>query len=492
MSHELLRLWDGWRGSLLCEQTARRWPADDLRRQTSLVTNALAAAGVRERDVVVLVAANTVGFPVALLACLQQGACPLLLHAATPAPELDAVVAAVGARFVVHDFIAGVSRIDATRGNRRWQSLSGPGSLALARCVTDAGLPPPALSEPATLLHATSGTYGRPQLCDRPQRAAVAEARNYVETLGLFARAHVVVTTPLHHAFAFGFGLIAALLADASLELRPQFHPARTLDPALPDVDLLAVVPPMLPLLARVRGRGATRTIRHCFFAGAPCPEEVASAFSRAFGQPLFQIYGTTETGGIASTFAPGAARAGAGLPLRGVAVTIDGGGRFPELGCDAGEICVRSTSMMAGYLGTARAAEPWHTGDLGRVLASGEVELRGRLRDIINVGGSKVDPREVEEILHRHPAIKDVAVYAGQSGGEELVQAAVCPRDAATAGELRRFCEQYLASHKVPQVIHFLDAIPRTPSGKCQRNQLPDAMPERPPGSLGEPARPS
>jgi fatty-acyl-CoA synthase len=169
------------------------------------------------------------------------------------------------------------------------------------------------------------------------------------------------------------------------------------------------------------------------------------------------------------------------------VTVSIANSGRYPELGPDVGEVCVRSTSMMAGYLGTATTGEPWHTGDLGRVLPDGDVELLGRLRDIINVGGSKVDPREVEEILHRHPAVRDAAVYAGRrADGSELVQAAICPRDAASAGELRRFCEQHLASHKVPQIIQFLDVIPRTPSGKCRRNELPDAAPGLQPDDRG------
>jgi acyl-CoA synthetase (AMP-forming)/AMP-acid ligase II len=484
MSGELLRAWQEWRGSILCDHTGRRWPADELRRHADDLATALHAAGLREPDVVVLMAANTVGFPVALLACLQRGCCPLLLHAATPQPELDALLTSVGARWMLHDFVAGQSRIAASGA---WRNVCQLGRLALGLRQTGSVAPPPALSEPATLLHATSGTYGRPQLCDRPQRTAVAEAKNYVETLALFAGAHVVATTPLHHAFAFGFGLVSSLLASSCLELRPGFHPVRTLRSELPDADILAVVPPMLPLLTRLRAGQAMRKVRHTFFAGAPCHETIAAAFAKVFAQPVYQIYGTTETGGIASSYGAGGPRPGAGQPLRGVTVSIADAGGFPELGPDVGEICVRSPSMMAGYLGAAMAGPTWHTGDLGRVLAAGDVELLGRLRDIINVGGSKVDPREVEEILHRHRAVADAAVYAGQrADGSELVQAAITPRDAAPAGELRRFCEQHLASHKVPQVIHFVDVIPRTPSGKCRRNELPEAAPGRRPDGRG------
>jgi fatty-acyl-CoA synthase len=480
MSGELLSLWQRWRGSILCEHTGRSWQADELRGHVSALASTLQAAGLREGDGVVLMATNTVAFPVALLACLQRGGCPLLLHAGTPEPELDALLASVGARWVLHDFVASASRLDRGQGNRTWRSVHQMDQLALALHETNAVGSLPPLSEPGTVLHATSGTYGRPQLCDRPQRAAVAEAANYVSTLGLFAGARLVVTTPLHHAFAFGFGLVSALLADASLELQPVFQPARLLRPELPAADILTVVPPMLPLLSRLHAGRGVRRVRHTFFAGAPCAHELALSFTQAFGQPLYQIYGTTETGGIASSYAADGVRAGAGRVLHGVTLSIAAPGRFPELGPDVGEICVGSTSMMAGYLGQGMAGDTWRTGDLGRVLPAGDVELLGRLRDVINVGGSKVDPREVEEILRRHPSVADAAVYAGRRpDGSELVQAAVSPRDTATAGELRRLCEAHLASHKVPQVLHFLDVIPRTPSGKCRRDQLPDALPE-------------
>jgi acyl-CoA synthetase (AMP-forming)/AMP-acid ligase II len=305
-----------------------------------------------------------------------------------------------------------------------------------------------------------------------------------VETIGLFAGARVVATTPLHHAFGFGFGLVASLLADSILELRPLFHPWSLMRPERPVADVLGLVPPMVPLLTRLKTSRPVRAVRHAFFAGAPCSDAAASDYERAFDQPLYQIYGTTETGGITTTYAPGKARPGAGGPLHGVSVLVARSGRFPELDADTGEVCVRSTSMMAGYLGQRLASDTWRTGDLGRWRASGELTLVGRLRDIINVAGYNVDPREVEEVLRTHPEVLDAVAYAGRNNdGSEFVQAAVCLRLPLASGQLRDFCSDRLAAHKVPQVVHPIDSIPRTPSGKCRKNELPQTAVPAPPG---------
>ncbi len=480
MSGELLTAWEAWQGSVACHHTNETWTADSLRHAAASVAHELHRSGVRPREIVGLVLANTVAFPVALVGCLQAGCTPLLLYGGIPRPELDATLAAVGGRWVMHDFVEGVSRLDGPDDRRAFQLVRHLGALPLSmrRWHAEGGRSaPPCGSEPATILHVTSGTHGRARLCDRPQRSAVAEAEDYVSTLGVFANARIVVTTPLHHAFAFGFCLVSALIAHGTLELRPVFHPWSLLRNDRPPADVLAVVPPMVPLLTRLRASSSTRAVRHAFFAGAPCDPGVVERFETAFQQPLYQIYGTTETGGISTSYSSRGRLPGTGRPLHGVRVHVRNTGHWPAIGGDVGEICVASRSLMAGYTDDAPAGEIWPTGDIGRIDETGNVFLVGRVREIINVGGSKVDPCEVERVLCEHPDVCDAAVYAGRrDDGGEFVQAAVCLERPLPLGPLRAFCGERLASYKVPQTLHVVRAIPRTPSGKCLKCHLPQA----------------
>jgi len=479
MTNELLQAWEEWNGSVDCEHTKRTWSASELRESVCCFAQTLQAAGLRENDIVALVLGNTVGFPVALMACLRLRCDPLLLHAAIPEPELDAILTTVGARWALHDFIADVSRIELSLGTSPWKVVRKMAGMQLylrhlSRSLTTIR---PKTSESGTILHATSGTYGNPNLCDRPQRAAIAEANNYTNTIGILSHAHIVATTPLHHAFAFGFCLISAIISDSTLELRPILHPRKLLRADRPPIDVLALVPPMIPLLAQLRSKCITRELRHTFFAGAPCHEQSATAFESAFERPLHQIYGSTETGGIATSYGASRGHDGVGQALDGVSIRIEDTGQHPELGADVGIVSVRSASMMAGYLDAPMAIEFWRTGDLGRQSATGELTLLGRERDIINVGGSKVDPREVEEVLRRHPEVLDVVVYAGtREDNSQFVQAALRLHSAVDYSKLREFCESQLTSYKVPQVLHWVSSIPRTPSGKCRINELPGA----------------
>lgn len=478
MTGELLVAWDRWAGSLDCEQTKHTWTACELRESACCFAQTLQAAGLGENDIVAIVLGNTAGFPVALMACLLLRCNPLLLHAATPEPELDAILRTVSARWALHDFIADVSRIGTSLGTSRWKVVHESARMQLyLRRLSHSTTIQPKTSEPGTILHATSGTYGNPNLCDRPQRTAIAEASNYANTLGIFERARIVATTPLHHAFAFGFCLIAAIISNSTLELAPKLHPRKLLRVDRPPIDVLALVPPMIPLLVQLRSRYPSRELRHTFFAGAPCHQQSATAFESAFEQPLHQIYGSTETGGIATSYGAPRGHGGIGHALDGVSIRIEDAGQYLELGADVGIISVRSASMMAGYLDAPTTIEFWRTGDLGRKSPSGELALLGRERDIINVGGSKVDPREVEEVLRQYPEVSDVAVYAGtKDDNSQFVQAALCSRSAVDFATLREFCEARLTSYKVPQVFHRVNSIPRTPSGKCRKNVLPGA----------------
>ena len=152
-----------------------------------------------------------------------------------------------------------------------------------------------------------------------------------------------------------------------------------------------------------------------------------------------------------------------------------------PELGADVGKFLVRSSSMMAGYLDDhGRVSTPmpdgwFETGDLARLASDGMIHLRGRNSEVVNVSGLKVVPCEVEEAITRLPGVREVKVYAGEHrSGTQVVKAAVAVEDGVSEADIRAHCEQHLVYYKRPQIVTLVGTLPRTPTGKINRDELP------------------
>jgi long-chain acyl-CoA synthetase len=471
----LLDIWDGFRGAVDCAASGRTWPADDLRGAADRTARRFSQAGVRPGDPVLLMVANTAAFPVALVALLSLGANPFLTFAGAAEATVRRLVQEFGVRNVVHDFAAGVSRLPATAFAVAAETPVG--TLRLALLATGAAAPASRPKGRGAILHPTSGTYGAAKYCVRDQEVAVAEARNYVGAIGAYDRCRVTVTTPLTHAFAYGFGLVSALVTDSTLALDTAFNPKRVLREDAVRSAIIALVPPMVRRLADLaRGSERPPMAPHVFYAGAPVDPGVAGSFETVFGRDLHAILGTTETGAIATSYHPGGRLPGVGRPLPGVSVEIADREALSGLGSGLGELCVRSSSLMQNYLGApplARSAA-FATGDIARLDAGGCLHLVGRVRDVINLGGMKVDPAEVEAALLAYPGITDAAVYPGLRVEGEFVQAAVVGEEVDVA-DLRRHCLAELDAYKVPSIVHVLSELPRTPSGKCLKVRCPD-----------------
>jgi long-chain acyl-CoA synthetase len=478
----VLAHWRRWKGAIECAGTGRTWAARELREHGGRIVGELERAGLKECDRVAIVLANTVAFPVVLMSLLELGCNPLLVYAGAQEAELNHLVKEFGVPWVVHDFTEGVSLLS-QKCYRKVASLSvGDLSVSLLAPSTHKGDSSFHLSATGVVLHPTSGTYGRAEYCIRNQDAAIAEGQNYVDTIGLYDKCRVVFTTPLSHAYAYGFGLISSILTDSTLVLDTAFNPKRILrrEKEAPS-DILAIVPPMAKALVRVGSLDPSRGIpKAVFYAGAPCADGLAREFEAAFDTTLFSIYGTTETGAITSSYRAGGERLpGTGTPLKTVAVEMRNCDGYADLGGGVGEIWVKSTSMMQGYVREVPGAEVggyWSTGDIGFMDGCGNVTIVGRTKDVINLGGMKVDPSEVEKVLLDHPSVEDAAVYAGlRRDGDEFVQAAVQVRGRGIdAAELKSYCARMLTAYKVPAVFHFVEGVPRSPSGKCLKVRCP------------------
>jgi acyl-CoA synthetase (AMP-forming)/AMP-acid ligase II len=230
------------------------------------------------------------------------------------------------------------------------------------------------------------------------------------------------------------------------------------------------------PGSARPAGAAKLRFIRSCSASLAP---QVMHDLESAFGAPVLEAYGMTEAAHqMASNPLPPGARL-PGSVGRGTDVRIgimDAQGRHLPAG-ERGEVVIRGPNVVAGYESNPEAnatsfVDGWfRTGDQGFLDADGYLTLTGRLKEMINRGGEKISPREIDEVLLGHPAVAEAVCFGAPhpTWGEE-VAAAVVLREAATESELLAYCKERLSDFKRPKRIHITDAIPRTATGKIQR----------------------
>jgi long-chain acyl-CoA synthetase len=291
------------------------------------------------------------------------------------------------------------------------------------------------------------------------------------------------MTVPLTHSYGLEHGLLAPVWAGSCVHLCRGLNLA-VIEPELSrgGITLFPGVPSTFEMLGGAADPGLTMpSLRTAYSAGGALPRPVFDAFARRFGIRVAQLYGATEIGSV--TFNPpgdGFDPASVGLPFGGVSIRIlhpDTNAPVP-IGIE-GQVAVRADSMFSGYLtGPADLIDGYFaTGDLGRLDATGRLFLTGRIKLLIDVGGLKVNPLEVEAVLGEHPSVGACAVVpVEQSQTVCRLKAIVTPRDPAAppaAGELRRFAQSRLAAYKVPRLFEVRDSLPRSASGKVLRHLL-------------------
>lgn len=342
--------WRAWEGAVDCSYSGRLWPAAELRDLADDAAETFASLGMQPGEPIVLMLTNTAAFPVCLTGLLKAGCNPFLTFAGTPKPVLDRLLGEFGIRHILHDFIPDITHL-ATDAYPEIGGL-GVGSIMVSVLENSAAtVPADPIPGQGVILLQTSGTYGAPRYCLRDQEAVIAEGRNYVDSIDLYDRARVTVTTPLTHSFAYGSGLIASILTHSTLAIDTAFNPKRVLrlEKQTPS-DILAVVPPMAKALLQLGRSDPNRKMaRAVFYARSPIDSAVAYEFQTAFGTPLFTILGTTETGGICTSYPPVGPLNGVGRPMRHVGISLRNQDSYSDLGDGIGELHVRSPSIMQG-----------------------------------------------------------------------------------------------------------------------------------------------
>ncbi len=346
----------------------------------------------------------------------------------------------------------------------------------------------PGMAQPddiALVLH-TSGTTARPKIVPLSQRNITASAAHIGAALALAPDDVCLNIMPLFHIHGLIAAVLSSLSAGATVVCSPGFNAFRFfswLGAVRPS--WYTAVPTMhqaiLPLAARNREVIAGGRLRLIRSSSASLPPPVMEELERTFGVPVIEAYGMTEAAHqMASNPLPPAARhAGSVGRAAGPEIGImdDEGNLLPP--GELGEVVIRGPNVTSGYDNNpdanARAfTNGWfRTGDQGTLDAQGYLRLTGRLKEIINRGGEKVSPLEVDAVLLDHPAVAQVVTFAMPHDklGEE-VAAAVVLREGAALEEaaLRDFAAQRLAAFKVPRRILFMPDIPKGATGKLQR----------------------
>lgn len=336
----------------------------------------------------------------------------------------------------------------------------------------------------ALVLH-TSGTTARPKIIPRTHRNVVVSAVNLAAGLDLTAADRCLDAMPLFHNVGL-MAVLAPLAAGGSVVCPPALDPESFfdwLDETAPTW-YTAVPTAHMAILESAEGyadviaRCRLRFIRSTSSALAP---QTKLEIGRVLGAPVVETYGHSETG-FATATSPAFRKPGSvGVAVGCEVAIVDESGRAVATGT-LGEVCVRGPSVSTRYEGTpelnARTfRDGWfRTGDHGHLDRDGDLFLAGRLTEVINRGGEKISPREIDEVLLDHPSVAEVVAFGlpHPTLGEVVAAAVVvrpdCPEDAES---LRRFASARLAAFKVPARFVFLEALPKTPMGKPVRIDL-------------------
>jgi fatty-acyl-CoA synthase len=337
----------------------------------------------------------------------------------------------------------------------------------------------------------TSGTMGKPKGVELTHENLMANAALSADALGLRADDVVFGVNTLFNAFGIGTGVLGTMVAGASLVLHEGYDAPTALDIVERErVTVFHGVPTNFILALNALRDGASAnlgSLRTGVVAGAPVPEDLVQRIQRELVPGVRVGYGMTETGNLVSVNTPddpqGKQINTVGRPLSEVEVrVIDVDGSVLPVE-SVGEVAVRGPGVMRGYYRQPGETSQvftsdgfFLTGDLGMVDEEGYVHLLGRRKEMIIRGGFNVYPREVEDRLHAHPAVLDVAVVGlpDEILGE-VACACIVPVEGAivTGEEIRDFCREVLADYKVPDLVRFLDGFPLTGSGKVRRVEL-------------------
>jgi long-chain acyl-CoA synthetase len=462
----------------------------------SRVASLLASAGVEPGDRVALMLPNVPAFPVAFYGALGAGAVVVPMNPLLKSREVAYYLGDSGAKviFAWHTAAGEAAKGAADAGAQliavEEPDLSGPlaAQAPLSSWADAVG------DDDAVILY-TSGTTGTPKGAQLTHAGLTRNAELTARTLlGNGPDDVMMGCLPLFHVFGLTCGLNATVSSGGTLTLLPRFDPGKALEIIHRDrVTIFEGVPTMYAAMLHHPDADPSRaaSLRVCVSGGAAMPVEILRGFEEKFGCIILEGYGLSETSPVASFNHPDKVRkpGSVGTPVEGVEMRLvaDSGATAPS--GEVGEIAIRGHNVMKGYWGRPEATaeaipDGWfRTGDLARCDEDGYYFIVDRKKELIIRGGYNVYPREIEEVLHEHPAVAEAAVIGiphAELGEEVGAAVALKPGAAATPEELRAFTKERVAAYKYPRHVWLVAELPKGATGKILRREV------RPPEGVG------
>lgn len=448
---------------------------DELLRLIDLDMKSLREEGVTSLDRVAIIMNSSVSFIINFFALVEMGAVPVLLSKYTTAYELKKFDDEYGINWVVSDTLKEEECIKEFPNLKERRLYIGNYSFSVKRINKNAQI---FTSLKGMILQPTSGSTGDVKLCVRDEYGCLAEPLNHIET-SFANKGNIFCPLPLNHAYGFGTAFLLSIISSSDLTLLNELNPRKVLR-AFNEykISIFTGTVAVLDLFTKMKISTDVNIPEKMISAGAPLTEEVARNFYNRFNRFIHPSYGSTETGEICLERENIISNTGStGTPLKKTIVKIE------SCGDGLGQIVVSNPSMMVGYLrrdGTIdnsliREDNCFPTGDVGILDGTGRLILNGRLKNMINVFGIKVNPVEVEKVIKDIEGVQDVYVYAGKHrSSSDLVFAVVeCSKD-LDESIIINICRERLTIQKVPSKVFIVDKVPRNQSGKIVLSQLP------------------
>jgi acyl-CoA synthetase (AMP-forming)/AMP-acid ligase II len=463
----------------------------DMHRRSNALADSLAREGIREGDGVAIMCRNHRGFIDATLAVSKLGANGLYMNTAFSGPQLVGVVEREEPRALIYDGEFADLLTDAAEDMTRFVAWPEDGETigddATLDELIDAGgdSDRSAPSESSRFIILTSGTTGTPKGAQRTQPDTLSPLAAMFSKIPLHAEERTMIAAPLFHSWGFAHFMLGLAL-NSTYVLRRRFDPEETLRAtAESEATALVVVPVMMQRILHLPRETLDEyelpNLRVTAASGSALPGALATKWMDAFGDNLYNLYGSTEVAWatIATPEDLREAPGTAGRPPRGTRLMIvDQDGDEVPLG-ETGRIFVGNEMAFEGYTGGGGKDVIdglLSSGDVGHLDEAGRLFIDGRDDEMIVSGGENVFPREVEDLLAGHDAVREVAVIGvdDEEFGQRL-KAFIVLHDEGELDEdeTRAYVKSNLARYKVPRDIEFLDSLPRNATGKVLKREL-------------------
>lgn len=412
--------------------------------------------GYSNKEVIYIQADNQFTFVICLLSSFALGSFVIPIHKSIKAAEVQKIISLTDARCLTEEEVHECIRIK-------------------EESQTELIIPHP---DKYGVYHTTSGSSGLPKICVRTASNLYMESISFAQTFSLCERDEALSLCPLEHSFAFGAALMSGVVNGFTLHIIDEFKPRSALRYLEQNhISLLFMVPAMARMLCLAELKNGTRLfcLRIPLVGAGPITKELYFNFMEKFGVRLLSNFGSTETGSIISRTDPYNYES-VGKAMYGVDLKIcDESGKIIPDG-EQGCLFIKSKSMLQNYLNHNIMFDEDHyisLGDLAVRDANGNIYIKGRKDQLINIGGKKVNPIEVEKAILEISEVEECKVYSVQlKSGEQIMKAYIVGKGIKKQNIFNHLKEN-LSEYKIPSIIEYVPAIERNVMGKVRKESL-------------------